>query len=61
VATIGGIDKPLPPCETIEERLRDVHNAFRYAIVANGEMPRSISKSEYRKKSKSERRLASGA
>ena len=37
-ATIGGIDEPLPPGQTIEGRLWDVLYAFRYAIAVKGEM-----------------------
>jgi hypothetical protein len=36
-ATIGGIDEPLPPGQTIEGRLWDVLYAFRYAIAVKGE------------------------
>ena len=35
-ATIGGLDEPLPPGQTIEGRLWDVLYAFRYALSASG-------------------------
>mgnify|MGYP001205399228 CR=1 FL=1 len=35
-ATIGGIDDPIPPGQTIEGRLWDVLYAFRYSISIQG-------------------------